>query len=64
MKLPGIRWWPSFFLSVPVLALAFSSDADAARQVVARIVLTLFGLVLLRVGWVRLDRELRGGDER
>ena len=64
MKLPRIRWWPPLFLSVPVLALAFSSDADAARQVVARVVLALLGLGLLRVGWVRLDRELRGGDER
>jgi hypothetical protein len=64
MKLPGIHWWPSFFLSVPVLALALSSDADAARQVVARVVLALLGVGLLRVGWVRLNRELRDGDER
>lgn len=64
MRLPGIRWWPSFFLSVPVLALALSSDAEVARQVVARIVLGLLGVGLLRFGWVRLDRDLRGGDER
>lgn len=59
-----IPWWLSFFSSVPVLALALSSDADAARQVFARAVLALLGVGLLGIGVMRLNRELRGGDRR